>query len=61
MVNSEATKIAKTKTELIEAIQFYLENLNVSHTERRKLLKKQIRKPLKGTSQRIAKTLKKWT
>ncbi|MCG2419888.1 hypothetical protein K8089_12730 [Aequorivita sp. F47161] len=60
VVKSNATKIAKNKTELIEAIQFYLANPNANHTERQLLLAQQIGKPLKGTSERIAKTLRQW-
>ena len=60
VVKSKATKIAKNKTELIEAIQFYLKNPRANHTERQVLLAQQIGKPLKGTSERIAKSLRQW-
>ncbi|MEM0518357.1 hypothetical protein [Aequorivita flava] len=60
VVKSEATIIAKNKTELIEAIQFYLKNPNAHQEERQLLLAQQIGKPLIGTSERIAKTLRQW-
>ncbi|MAP79611.1 MAG: hypothetical protein CL526_00855 [Aequorivita sp.] len=60
VVESNATKIAKNKSELIESIRFYLENPNANQSERKLLLSQQIGKPLKGTSQRIAKTLRRW-
>ena len=61
VVKSKASKIAKNKTELIEAVHFYLKNPRANHTERQVLLAQQIGKPLEGTSERIAKTLRQWT
>jgi hypothetical protein len=58
VVSSKAVKIAKNKMELIDAINFYLQQPQINSNERRKLLELQIGKPLKGTSTRIAKALR---
>ncbi|MBO2544287.1 hypothetical protein J0871_07650 [Salegentibacter sp. BDJ18] len=59
VVESGAVRIAKNKKELVKAINFYLDNPKADSQEREKLLELQIGKPLKRTSERIAKTLKK--
>ena len=58
MVQSGAVAIVKNKEELIESINFSLENPGARLKEQRELLKLQIGKPLEGTSLRIAQALK---
>ena len=58
VVKSGAVAIVKNKKELIESINFSLENPKARLAEQRKLLKLQIGKPLEGTSRRIAEALK---
>jgi len=58
VVKSGAVAIAKKPEELINAINFSLENPEARLKEQRELLKLQIGKPLEGTSLRIAKALK---
>ena len=58
VVDSKAVRITKNENELIEAINFYLQQPEANSVERKKLLKLQIGKPLRGTSERIAKALK---
>jgi len=58
VVKSGAVAIAKNAEELINAINFTLENPEARLKEQRELLKLQIGKPLEGTSLRIAKALK---
>lgn len=60
VVNSKATKIVKTKEELIQAINLYLENPGLDAEYRKELLQLQVSKPLNGTGKRIAETLLKW-
>lgn len=61
VVNSNATRIVKTEQELIEAINLYLENSETNVENRKQLIQKQIGKSLKGTSERIATILRKWS
>lgn len=61
VVNSNATKIAKNKNELIFAINAYLSNPTLDTTNRKKLLELQVGKPLAGTGKRIAETLLRWS
>lgn len=61
VVNSNATRIVKNEQELIEAINLYLEFPDTDAANRKQLIQMQIGKPLAGTSQRIAATLKKWS
>jgi len=58
VVKSGAVAIAKNAEELINAINFSLENPEARLQEQRELLKLQIGKPLEGTSLSIAKALK---
>ncbi len=60
VVNSKATKIAKYKYELIDGINDYLSNPNLDSNNRKKLLQRQVSKPLLGTGKRISETLLKW-
>lgn len=60
VLNSNATKIVKTQSELINAIQVYLENPNLDSVNRKKLLQLQVSKPVSNTGNRIAATLLKW-
>jgi len=60
VVNSKATKIVKTKEELIQAINLYLENPQLDSENRKQLLQLQVSQPLNGTGRRIAETLLKW-
>ncbi|WP_016989009.1 hypothetical protein [Flavobacterium sp. ACAM 123] len=60
VVNSEATKIAKNEKELLEYINWYLDNIYLDAKNRENLLKMQVSKPLQGTGKRIAETLLKW-
>lgn len=61
VVNSKATRIVKNEQELIDGIKLYLEKPNTDSENRKELIQMQIGKPLEGTSQRIAATLKKWS
>jgi hypothetical protein len=61
VVNSNATRIVKNEQELIEAINLYLENSEIDEENRKQLIQTQIRKPLEGTSERIATILRKWS
>lgn len=61
VVNSNATRIVKNEQELIDAIKLYLEKPNTDSENRKQLIQMQIGKPLAGTSERIATTLKKWS
>ncbi|MFV8279918.1 hypothetical protein ACNKXS_00160 [Christiangramia marina] len=58
VVESGAVAIAKTAEELIEAINFSLENPEARLTAQRGLIKLQIGKPLESTSEGIAEALK---
>lgn len=58
VVESGAVAIAKTAEELIEAINFSLENPEARLTVQRELIKLQIGKPLENTSEGIAEALK---
>lgn len=60
VVNSNATKIAKNQSELLTAINLYLDNPNLDSDNRKQLLQLQVSKPLSGTGKRIAETLLKW-
>jgi hypothetical protein len=60
VVKSEAATIAKNETDLIKAINRYLQNPNLQQAERTNLLKMQVSKPLKDTGKRIAETLFQW-
>ena len=57
-MNSGAVSIVKNKKQLIESINFSLENPKARLSEQRELLKLQIGKPLEGTSRRIVEALK---
>ncbi len=61
VIKSEATKIVKNETELIKAINLYLQNPGLDFGNRKKLIDLQVGKPLEGTSERIAKTLYQWS
>ncbi|MDT0686841.1 hypothetical protein [Autumnicola psychrophila] len=61
VVQSGAVAIAKNEEELLREINFSLKNPNARLKEQKELLKLQIGKQLKGTSQRIAKTLKEFS
>lgn len=54
VVESGAVKVARNKVQLLEAINFYLNNPAEDSANRKKLLDLQIGKPLENTSQRIA-------
>lgn len=58
VVQSGAVAIVKNKRELIESVNFSLDNPQARLAEQRELLKLQIGKPLENTSIRIAQTLK---
>lgn len=60
VVNSQATKIVKNESELINAINNYLQNPAADAGNRKELLQLQVSKPLEGTGKRIAQTLLKW-
>ncbi|OXB20785.1 hypothetical protein B0A80_17815 [Flavobacterium tructae] len=60
VVNSKATKIVKSKEELVDAINLYLENHKLDSENRKQLLQLQVSKPLQKTGKRIAETLLKW-
>ncbi|URC13074.1 hypothetical protein [Flavobacterium sp. B183] len=60
VVNSKATKIVKSKEELVDAINLYLENHKLDSENRKQLLQLQVSKPLQRTGKRIAETLLKW-
>jgi len=57
VAESGSVIIATNKNELIEAIQVYLNNPKKNSTERRKMFKLQVGKPLKNTGKRIAEQL----
>jgi hypothetical protein len=59
VVDSDAVKIAKNANELIDAINFSLENPTARIENQKKIVQLQISKPLENTSQRIAETLAK--
>lgn len=59
VVESGAVSIAKNETQLIDQINFSLENPNARLENQRDLVKLQISKPLEGTSERIAQVLRK--
>lgn len=61
VVNSNATRIVKSKDELIDAIKLYIQNPDIDLENRKKLIQLQIGKPLEGTSERIAEILRKWS
>lgn len=61
VAESRAVYIAKNKNELINAINEALENPKKQAEERVNLINLQIGKPLKGTSERIVETLKKFS
>ena len=61
MVDCNATKIVKTKDELVTAINLYLQTPTLNADGRKKLVQLQVSKPLIGTSKRIAEILYKWT
>ncbi|MDT0676789.1 hypothetical protein [Autumnicola musiva] len=61
VVKSGAVAIVKNVDELLREINFSLNNPQARLQEQKELLKIQIGKPLKGTSQRIAKTLKEFS
>ena len=61
VVESGAVAIVKNEEELLQEINFSLINPRARIIEQKKLLELQIGKPLKGTSQRIAKTLKEFS
>ena len=58
VVQSGSVAIVKNKRELIESVNFSLDNPQARLAEQRDLLKLQIGKPLKNTSLRIAHALK---
>jgi len=60
VVNLKATVIAKEESELISAINQYLENPSLHQSEREDLIKMQVSQPLENTGKRIAETLLKW-
>ncbi|MCC8358535.1 CDP-glycerol glycerophosphotransferase family protein [Salinimicrobium sediminilitoris] len=61
VVKSSAVKLARNRKELIDAINFYLQNPTEDKEERRNLLDLQIGKPLEGTSSRIVRALKEFS
>ena len=61
VVASGAVAIVKDEIELVNAINYSLDNPLARLPEQKELLDMQIGKPLKGTSSTMAKTLKKWT
>lgn len=61
VVNSKATKIVKNEKELIDAVKSYIMYPDIDEANRKQLIQMQIGKPLRGTSQRIATILKKWS
>ncbi|HEA29131.1 MAG TPA: hypothetical protein ENH91_03930 [Leeuwenhoekiella sp.] len=60
VVESGAVAVVKDEDELIDAINYSLENPLARLMQQKKLLDLQIGNPLSGTSKKIAKTLKKW-
>lgn len=60
LVDSKATAIVKNEQQLLIAINNVLQNVDKQQNERLQFLNLQIGKPLAGTSQRIALTLKEW-
>ena len=60
-MNSKANRIVKNEQELIDGIKLYLEKPKADSENRKELIQMQIGKPLEGTSQRIAATLRKWS
>ncbi|MET0946684.1 MAG: hypothetical protein ABWY22_14860 [Flavobacterium sp.] len=60
VVDSGAVTIAKNQEELINSINFALENPNDKIQEQKALITIQIGKPLQGTSKRIAEALSHW-
>ncbi len=61
VVNSKATQIAKNESELVSAINLYLDNPEKDAQNRQELLQLQVSKPLAGTGKRIAQTLFEWS
>jgi hypothetical protein len=61
VVESGAVAIVKNEEELLQEINFSLKNPNARLKQQKELLKMQIGKPLEGTSQRIAETLKEFS
>lgn len=61
VVDSGAVKIARDRSELVEAINYYLKNPTADKQERERLLELQIGKPLEGISSRIVKVLKEFS
>ena len=61
VVDSGAVKIARDRSELVEAINIYLKNPTADKQKRERLLELQIGKPLEGTSSRIVKVLKEFS
>lgn len=60
VIKSNATKIVKNETELINSINQYIENPDLDNVNRKLLLKLQVSKPINNTGKRIAETLYKW-
>lgn len=61
VVNSNATRVVMNEQELIDAINIYIKHPDTDAANRKELIQLQIGKPLEGTSERIATTLKKWS
>lgn len=60
VVDSKASSVVKSESELINSINEYLSNPSKDKLNRENLLKFQVSKPLKGTGKRIAEILHKW-
>ncbi|TDP00862.1 hypothetical protein [Flavobacterium sp. 245] len=60
VVNSKSTRIAKNDSELISAINLYLQNPEIDEKERARLVEMQVSRPLENTGKRIAETLQGW-
>lgn len=58
VVDSKSVTIAKNETELIDKINYALDNPNERAKERKAIIDLQVSEPLEGTSKRIALTLK---
>ena len=61
IVDTKASKIVKNKTELVDAINTYLQNPELNAENRKKLIDLHIGRPLQNTSKRIAQTLLQWS
>ncbi|REG98281.1 hypothetical protein [Flavobacterium aquicola] len=61
VVSFKATRIVTNEEELIDAVKLYITHPETDAKNRKQLIHLQIGRPLKGTSERIAAILRKWS